>query len=113
MMPVRIASPSEGELAVVTLQGRLLVFPMAEVPVLNKGKGNKLVQIPGVDLASGADGLVGLVSLMPGAGLKLHCGKRHLSLTSADLASYRSDRGRRGNHLPRGFQRVETLEAVQ
>jgi topoisomerase-4 subunit A len=113
MVPVRIVSPSEGELAVVTRQGRLLVFPIAQVPVLNKGKGNKLVQIPGMDLAGGTDGLVGLVSLVSGAGLKLHSGKRHLSLTSADLEGYRSDRGRRGNHLPRGFQRVEKLEVVQ
>ncbi len=112
MPPCRIAAPAGDAVAVVTQQGRLLVFPAADIPVLNKGKGNKLIQIAAEDLAQGADRVIALTGLPPGSGLRLVCGKRHLTLTAADLQVYHGVRGRRGNHLPRGFQRVERAEAV-
>jgi len=112
MAPCRIHSPETDRIAVVTLQGRLLVFPAADIPVLNKGKGNKLIQIASEELANGNDQLVAMTGLTPGASLKLHCAKRHLTITAGDLAAYEGARARRGNHLPRGFQRVEKMEAV-
>ena len=38
--------------AVATNRGRLLIFPIAELPILSKGKGNKLIQIPTADSVS-------------------------------------------------------------
>jgi len=110
--PLRIGSPEADSLALVTAQGRLLVFPVSEIPVLNKGKGNKLIQVLAEELASRQDFVLATADLPPGAGLKLYSGKRHVGLTAADLASYQGSRGRRGNHLPRGFQRVEKIEVV-
>jgi len=112
MPPCRIHSPETDAVAVVTLQGRLLVFPAADIPVLNKGKGNKLIQIPTEELANGTDRLIAVVGLPPGASLKLHCAKRYLTITASDLSAYEGARARRGNHLPRGFQRVEKVEVV-
>jgi topoisomerase-4 subunit A len=112
LTPVRIAVPASDAVAVVTLQGRLLVFPAADIPVLNKGRGNKLIQVAAADLANGVDRVLALSGIPPGAGLKLHCGKRYLTLTPSDLANYAGTRGRRGNHLPRGFQRVDRLEVL-
>jgi topoisomerase-4 subunit A len=80
--------------------------------VLNKGKGNKLIQILPEELANRQDHIVAIADLPPGAGLKLYCGKRHLGLSAADLANYQGNRARRGNPLPRGFQRVEKAEVV-
>jgi topoisomerase-4 subunit A len=110
LAPMRIQNPDTDTIAVVTLQGRLLVFPASEVPVLNKGKGNKLIQIAGEELANGTDRIVALTGLPAGASLRLHCAKRYLTLSAADLAAYQAARGRRGNHLPRGFQRVDRVE---
>jgi topoisomerase-4 subunit A len=110
--PLRIGAQETDSLAVVTAQGRLLVFPLSEVPVLNKGKGNKLIQVAAEELAQRQDYVLALACLPPGAGLKLYCGKRHVSLSAADLAHYQGVRGRRGNHLPRGFQRVERMGVV-
>jgi topoisomerase-4 subunit A len=110
LAPMRIQNPDTDTIAVVTLQGRLLVFPATEVPVLNKGKGNKLIQIAGEELANGTDRIVALTGLPAGASLRLHCAKRYLTLSAADLAAYQAARGRRGNHLPRGFQRVDRVE---
>jgi topoisomerase-4 subunit A len=110
LAPMRIQNPDTDTIAVVTLQGRLLVFPASEVPVLNKGKGNKLIQIASEELANGTDRIVALTGLPVGASLRLHCAKRYLTLSAADLAAYQAARGRRGNHLPRGFQRVDRME---
>lgn len=108
--PLRVLAPDTETVAVVTAQGRLLVFPMTEIPVLAKGKGNKLIQVDGGDLAARQDYVLHLVAVPPGAGLKLYCGKRHIGLSANDLAHYQGTRGRKGNHLPRGFQRVDRVE---
>jgi len=71
-----------------------------------------LIQISGDDLANGADRVVAITGFPPGASLKLYGPKRFLTLSSADLDGYRATRGRRGNLLPRGFQRIEKLEWI-
>jgi topoisomerase-4 subunit A len=97
-------------LAVVTLQGRLLVFPVADLPALARGKGNKLIQIPPVDLAAGTDYVVAALAIPENSPLKVLSGKRFLTLKTADIEHYTSSRAKRGLHLPRGFQRAEGLE---
>jgi topoisomerase-4 subunit A len=96
-------------LAAVTTEGRLLVFPIRDLPQLSKGKGNKIIGIPGDRVASREEYLTDLAVLPEGATLVLQAGKRTLSLRSDDLEHYRGERGRRGNKLPRGFQRVDAL----
>lgn len=96
-------------LAVVTLQGRLLIVSLAEVPRLAKGKGNKLIQIPSAALSQGEDKVVQLAILPSQADLVVHSGKRHFTLKPGDVDRYRGARGRRGLQLPRGFQRVDEL----
>jgi topoisomerase-4 subunit A len=97
-------------LAVVTLQGRLLIFPVADLPALARGKGNKLIQIPPVELASEKDYVVAVLSIPENSALKVVSGKRILTLKTTDIEHYKSARAKRGLALPRGFQRVEGLE---
>ena len=96
-------------LAVVTSQGRLLIFPVSEVPILSRGKGNKLIQIPSADLAAGKDRLLSVACIAVDGNLKIVSGKRHLTLKPGDREHYLGSRARRGAALPRGFQRVEGL----
>ncbi|MDD5036772.1 MAG: DNA topoisomerase IV subunit A [Methylococcaceae bacterium] len=110
LTPVRVGDPHTDRLAVVTGQGRLLILPAKEIPVLNKGKGNKLIDIKTTDLETGADRIVAMVCLASGASLKIIAGKRFLNLQGGDLDHYLGARGKRGNPLPRGFQRVEGME---
>ncbi|MDA0426937.1 DNA topoisomerase IV subunit A [Stutzerimonas frequens] len=108
--PRPLANREEDWLAAVTTEGRLLVFPVRDLPQLGKGKGNKIIGIPGERVASREEYLVDLAVLPAGATLLLQAGKRTLSLKAEDLEHYKGERGRRGNKLPRGFQRVEGLQ---
>ncbi|WP_031432929.1 DNA topoisomerase IV subunit A [Methylomarinum vadi] len=108
--PAPIRSDSD-VLAVATLQGRLLIFPVLELPALAKGKGNKLIQIPSKDFNSGKDAVVAITAFSPEGALKVLAGKRHLTLRSGDIEHYSATRAKRGLALPRGFQRVDGLLA--
>lgn len=102
--------PGDGErLAVVTLQGRLLIFALSDLPELAKGKGNKMIQIAASDLAAGKDAVVATAVLRAGDDLKILSGKRYLTLKDGDIPHYLGNRGNRGTLLPRGFQKVEGL----
>src|SRR5690606_6789548 len=107
--PKPLVSREEDWLAAVTTEGRLLLFKVADLPQLGKGKGNKIIRIPGDRVASREEYLTDLAVLPVGATLVLQAGKRTLSLRADDLEHYKGERGRRGNKLPRGFQRVESL----
>jgi topoisomerase-4 subunit A len=95
----------------VTNEGRLLVFPVTDLPELARGKGNKIINIPGARMRAREEYLVALVTLAPEATLVVHAGRQHLKLKPADIEHYKGERGRRGNKLPRGYQRVDRLEA--
>jgi topoisomerase-4 subunit A len=109
MLPRPLANREQDLLAAVTTEGRLLVFPIRDLPQLGKGKGNKIIGIPGERVASREEYLTDLAVLPAGATLVLIAGKRTLSLKADDLEHYKGERGRRGNKLPRGFQRVDSL----
>ncbi|BAP43046.1 DNA topoisomerase IV subunit A [Pseudomonas sp. 21LCFQ02] len=96
-------------LAAVTTEGRLLVFRINDLPQLGKGKGNKIIGVPGDRVASREEYVTDLAVVPSGATLVLQAGKRTLSLKADDLEHYKGERGRRGNKLPRGFQRVDAL----
>jgi topoisomerase-4 subunit A len=102
-----LENPTEDDIACVTSAGHLLVFKAAELPQLPRGKGVKLVQIPGPRLKSREELLRAVVVLGAGRGLRVLAGSRHLTLKPRDLEVYRAERAKRGSRLPRGFQRVD------
>ncbi len=95
-------------IAVATAQGRLLIFEADALPILSKGKGNKLIQLLNT---TEPDKVVAFTSLKAGDMLKISSGQRHLTLKTTDIESYRNVRAKRGQSLPRGFQRVDALQA--
>ncbi|MBB3331226.1 topoisomerase-4 subunit A [Halomonas campaniensis] len=111
--PCRVPDTPEGVcVAAVSNEGRLLLFPLEQLPEMAKGKGNKMIDIPGARAARREEFVRDLVVLPAGASLVIHAGKRHLTLKAADLDYYRGERGRRGSKLPRGLQKVDRLEAL-
>jgi len=113
----RVCAPaliSEGDAFVVAASndGRLLVFPLAELPQLARGKGNKIIGITGAKVASREEYMIGVVVLVKGETLRIYSGKRYLNLSFSELEHYKGERGRRGNKLPRGFQKVDAISLV-
>ena len=110
--PVPVPGTALDRVAAATTSGHLLVFPAADLPALNRGKGNKIIGIPAAR-AKTRDEYVAAITIVPeGAGLAIHSGKRSFTLKPADLDRYQGERGRRGAMLPRGFQKVDGMEAA-
>lgn len=109
MPPVAIGDIEHDLIAAVSNEGRLLVFPVKELPMLSKGKGNKIIGIPTDRLMKREEFMADCVVLPKGAQLILEAGKRTFTLKQSDLEHYQGERGRRGSKLPRGFQRVDRL----
>jgi len=114
MVPQPVINFESDSCLTITTEGRMLVFPVINLPELSKGKGNKVINIPSAR-AKSREEFVSLLAIVPaGAAVTLHAGKRKLTLKTSDIDHYRGERGRRGNKLPRGLQRVDNIvvEAV-
>ena len=109
LAPQRLQEQEQAMIALVSNEGRLLVFAASELPQLAKGKGNKMLGIPSARHATREEYVVAMAVLPANGELTVFAGKRHISLKGADLEHYVGERGRRGNKLPRGFQRVDGL----
>ncbi|MEG3110322.1 MULTISPECIES: DNA topoisomerase IV subunit A [unclassified Pantoea] len=109
MTPMAVHHEDDMLLA-ITQAGRMLMFPVGELPQMSKGKGNKIISIPSAEAAAGTDKLAWLMILPPGSNITLHVGKRKLLLRSEELQKFRADRGRRGTLLPRGLQKIDRVE---
>lgn len=111
--PQLVNDPTKALLAAVSNDGRLLVFPVTELPELARGKGNKIMNIPSARAAARDEFVVAVNVIHPGQQLTLYSGKRTITLKIADLEHYKGERGRRGNKLPRGFQKVDKAEVTE
>ncbi len=110
IMPIRaIASRETDLIACVSNTGKLLIFPANELPVLSRGKGNKLMNIPTRTAVTRQELIVEVIAFDPKDTLIVHAGKRHLSLGEQDRETYLGKRSQRGHNLPRGFQQVTAL----
>ena len=97
-------------IAAVSNEGRLLIFRLAELPELARGKGNKIINIPASRLVDRQEYVSDYAILESEGSLIVYSGKRYHVIKNKDLEHYFGERGRRGRKLPRGFQRVDRLD---
>ena len=109
---VIVEDPTQDDIVCLTTAGQLLVFKASELPLMARGKGVKLIQIAAAKLKSREEVLKIVLALPTGRSVKIVAGARHFTLKPRDLDAYRAERGKRGGKLPRGLQRVETLEVI-
>ncbi|MDX1734558.1 MAG: DNA topoisomerase IV subunit A [Halioglobus sp.] len=109
VQPAPIESTEGAWVAAVSNEGRMLLFPLEELPQLPRGKGNKIISIPAARVQSREEFVIAVQVLGERDALVIYSGKRHLTLKGDDLQHYRGERGRRGNKLPRGFQKVDSM----
>jgi topoisomerase-4 subunit A len=104
LMPVLPLHAEADRIAVLSSSGRLLIYPLADLPVMNRGKGNKLMALESHETVRA------MVGLIAGASLIVMSGSRPLTLKEADVAHYSGKRGQRGHLLPRGYQKAESMQ---
>jgi topoisomerase-4 subunit A len=110
--PAWVPSP-ESLVVAVSSEGKLLAFPVRDVPEMPRGKGNKLYDIPGKKAAAREELMTGIAVVPPKGSLVLWAGEKQKTLDWGDLKDYRGQRAQRGAVLPRGWPRkVDRLEAI-
>jgi topoisomerase-4 subunit A len=107
VQPAAIADVASDRVVAVTTAGHLLAFPVSDLPELDKGKGNKLIDIPKAKL--GTERVVAVAVVPPGGTLAVKSGARTMTLSFKDLEEYVGARATRGGLLPRGWQKVDGL----
>ena len=110
--PKAITDPEKSWIAAVSNEGRMLVFPAADLPQMARGKGNKMININSARAAVREELMIAMLAFTEQDTLLVHAGKRHLKLKFSDLEHYQGERGRRGNKLPRGFQNVDAMDLI-
>ena len=112
LLPVAVPADAEALVAVVNNDGKLLAFPVADVPELPRGKGNKLFGISGKKFAAREEFLTAISVVAPDRKLVVVSGERRMTLSFGELDAYRGARGQRGAVLPRGWRKVDRLESI-
>jgi topoisomerase-4 subunit A len=109
LMPRLVSNLEDQYLAAVTNEGRLLLFPVADLPVLSRGKGNKILHIPSARAAAREEYLVDVAIVDETGELIVNAGKQNVTLKWRDLKNYQAERGRRGNKLPKALRKIDGL----
>lgn len=110
VMPLIEIHDENALLLSITAAGRMLIFPVNDLPELSKGKGNKIISILSSLAEKHEDYLSYITLISPESSITLHVGKRKLTLKAIDLQKFRAERGRKGTLLPRGLQRIDRIE---
>jgi topoisomerase-4 subunit A len=108
LQPATIADAATARVVAVTSAGHLLAFALGDLPELDRGKGNKIIDIPKAKLPT--ERVVAVAAVTPGSTLQVRSGQRTMSLSFKELDAYVGARASRGGLLPRGWQKVDGLE---
>ncbi|QEH08757.1 DNA topoisomerase IV subunit A [Histophilus somni] len=112
VLPPLVLQNSTALLVALTSMNRMLVFPVADLPELSKGKGNKIIHIPAANAKERSELLVKLFLISEKTSLVFHAGKRKVTLKPEDIQKFRAERGRKGSPLPRGLHNGVTIELI-
>jgi topoisomerase-4 subunit A len=104
--PCMLPKHEDALLCAVNSEGKLLAFPVKDLPELPRGKGNKIFGLS----KKGDEKLVGVAVVAPDQSLLVWSGDRKMTLKFSDLQEYRGERAQRGAVLPRGWRKVDRLE---
>ncbi|QIW16250.1 DNA topoisomerase IV subunit A [Pasteurellaceae bacterium RH1A] len=112
VLPPQVIEDEEMSLVAMSNVGRMLVFPLSELPVLSKGKGNKIINIAAQAAKERKELLARLLLIKPNSSLIFVSGKRKITLKPSDIDNYRGERARKGAQLVRGLSHDSTVEIV-
>ncbi|MGF7433762.1 DNA topoisomerase IV subunit A [Pasteurella bettyae] len=113
VLPPKTIQDENALLVALTAAGRMLIFPVKDLPSLSKGKGNKIITIPAAAAKERSDFLVKILLISENASLIFLSGKRKITLKPEDLQKFRAERGRKGTQLPRGLHSGVDIEVIE
>ncbi|WP_044470844.1 DNA topoisomerase IV subunit A [Mannheimia massilioguelmaensis] len=113
VLPPKTIQDENALLVALTAAGRMLIFPVKDLPSLSKGKGNKIITIPAAAAKERSDFLVKILLISENASLIFHSGKRKITLKPEELQKFRAERGRKGTQLPRGLHSGVDIEVIE
>jgi topoisomerase-4 subunit A len=105
--PSPVPAAENALLCAVSSDGKMLVFPVKDLPELPRGKGNKIF---GLSSKKDEEYLAAIAVVAPTQNLVVRSGDRKMTLKFSELKDYRGERAQRGAVLPRGWRKVEKLE---
>ena len=112
LAPVPVPAAHALWLAAASNEGRLLIFPLEELPEMARGKGNKILGLPPKRVRAGEERMVAMAIVDEQQSLAVVAGKRTMTLSQDDMERYEGTRGRRGSLLPRGWRNVRSMTSV-
>ncbi len=112
LLPPQFINDMDNQImAAVTTKGRLLLFPVSQMPQLDKGKGNKIIAIPKKELESSEPEKLKLLKILPdNENLVINTKRDSLILNKGNQENYIGKRAQRGKKLPRGYQVIKSLK---
>ncbi|MBF0224967.1 MAG: DNA topoisomerase IV subunit A [Desulfobacterales bacterium] len=113
VQPVYVYDIETELVCALTTEGRLLIFPIKDLPVISRGKGNKIIQIPPERAKSREELLIELLVISQESHIVLYSGTRKLDLRPENLKNYFGQRGRRGEKLPNSFRKITKIETYK
>ena len=112
MPPVTVRSLEDDWIVAVTTEGYMLVIPLADLPQMARGKGNKIINVPSAKLKAREEYVAAMDLIQDGEKLTVYAGKKHKTMKADEVDEHAGERGRRGRKLPRGYQKVDRVEVL-
>ena len=110
LAPVKVRSLEEDWIVAIGSEGHMLVIPIKDLPMLSKGKGNKIINIPSKKVTSGEESMRAITLVQDGEEITLYSGKRTKRMKADEVDSFEGERGNRGLKLPQGYRNVDAVE---
>jgi len=110
LAPVAVRSLQDDWIVAASSEGYMLVIPLAELPQMSRGKGNKIINIPSAKLKSREEFVAAIDCIQDGEKLTVYAGKKHKTMRAVEVDEFAGERGRRGRKLPRGYQKVDRIQ---
>ncbi|WP_129780528.1 DNA topoisomerase IV subunit A [Peristeroidobacter soli] len=106
LAPALVPAHEKALVCATSSEGKMLVFPVKDLPELPKGKGNKIFGVS----PKGDETMTAIAVITPEQNLVVRSGDRKMTLKYADLKEYKGERAQRGAVLPRGWRKVDKLD---
>ena len=111
--PVAVRSLQDDWIVAISTEGHMLVIPLADVPQMSRGKGNRIINIPSAKLKTREEYVRIIDCIQDGEKLTIYAGKKHKTMKADEVDEFAGERGRRGRKLARGYQKVDRIEVIR